>query len=289
MTQVTYRGIFPLALFFLMTFIGSAQAYLLTASQITRQMVKALGPPVTVTIHQKETLFRLPTSLQSEGDSLVFDEVVALAAPDRCHSVMTVHDKRVEQFSTAHVSFRVVDGVVTQTPERVSDHYRDLLQFRKASQLKKRLSDAGVDLLQTSLNRHDGGIAWVMGAAASDSLDRPQLWVDKETFLPLRWILWEGGANPQRIEIWYHHWFKHGDSFFPRRVAFYAQGRLFREIRVESVAPGKALPATLFNRAAYRKKSPVVPVPKLLQDDPSEKERQMKEIERILSSDPLAF
>lgn len=290
MPQVTHRRIFSFLLLFLMVSTGSAQAYLLSASQITRQMVKKLGKPVTVTLQQKETFFRPPAPLESEGELLVFDEVVELSVPDRFHSVMKIQGKKVEQFSTVKVWFRVVDGVVTETPERVADRYRDFLQFRRGSFLKKRLADAGVDLSLTSLNRHAGRIAWVMGATASDRVVRPQLWVDKETFLPLRWILLEGEKDPQQIEIWYRDWFKQGDAFFPRLVEFYAQGRLFREIRVESVTPGTPLSGALFKPATHSGKRRAVSSPVVTSDGSlSEKERQMKEIDRILSSDPLAF
>ena len=151
---------------------------------------------------------------EADGEPLVFDEVVRLAAPDRFHASVVTEGKKVEQFSTFKTWFRVVDGKATQGPERAADRYRDPLQFRSESLLKARLTAAGVDLSVTSLNRHAGRIAWVVGASPSDAAIRPQFWVDKESFLPMRWILFEGKENPRKVEIWYHGWFKQGNSFF---------------------------------------------------------------------------
>jgi hypothetical protein len=288
MLQVTHRRILPLVVFIFVVSASSAQAYLLSASQVTQRVVKKLGKPVTVTLQQKEIFFRSATTEVTEGENLVFDEVVQLAAPDRFHSVVTAEEKKVEQFSTFDTWFRVVDGVVAEGPERVADRYRDLLQFRRESLLKKRLLDAGVDLSVTSLNRHAGRIAWVLGASSSDRTVKPQFWVDKESFLPMRWILFEEESN-QKVEIWYHDWFKEGNALFPRRVEFYAEGRLFREIRVESVTAGKPLAAKLFDPATYSQKKPAPPKVEAPVSEPSAQERQMEEIERILSNDPLAF
>jgi len=289
MQRLTHRRILPFLLLFMMVSAGSAQAYLLTSSQITRQMVRKLGKPVTATIEQKEIFFRNATTEEAELENLVFDEVVRLAAPDRFHAAVTAEEKKVEQLSTFNTWFRVVDGAVIEGSERAADRYRDPLQFRRESLIEKRLTSAGVDLSATSLNRHAGRIAWVMGATASDRTVRPQFWVDKETFLPMRWILFEGQGEKQKVEIWYHDWFKQGNAYYPKRIEFYAEGRLFREIRVENVTAGKALSAKLFDRSTYTPKKPVEPKAEAPVSEPTEKERQMEEIERILSNDPLAF
>ncbi|BCS94791.1 hypothetical protein DSLASN_04230 [Desulfoluna limicola] len=289
MQRLTHRRILPFLLLFMMVSAGSAQAYLLTSPQITRQMVKKLGKPVTATIQQKESFFRSGATEETEAENLVFDEVVRLAAPDRFHAVVTADEKKVEQLSTFDTWFRVVDGAVIEGPERAADRYRDPLQFRQESLIEKRLTSAGVDLASTSLNRHAGRIAWVMGARASDRTVRPQFWVDKETFLPMRWILFEGQGDKQRVEIWYHDWFKQGNAYYPKHIEFYADGRLFREIRVESVTAGKPMSATLFDRSTYSPKKNAEPKANEKVAEPTEKERQMEEIERILSNDPLAF
>ena len=286
---MTHRRIVPLLLLFFMASAAPVHAYLLSATQITHQMVRKLGKPVTVSMTQKEVFFRNPTAPDADEEPLVFDEVVRFTAPDRFHASVVTDGKKVEQFSTFNTWFRVVDGKATQGPERAADRYRDPLQFRSESPIKARLTAAGVDLSVTSLNRHAGRIAWVVGASPTDTEVRPQFWVDKESFLPMRWVLFEGKKNPRKVEIWYHGWFKQGNSFFPKRVEFYADGRLFREIRVEKVSPAKALPAKLFDRAAHSgKKATVSPVATPAREL-TEQEKQMKEIERILSNDPLAF
>lgn len=289
MQQVTHRRV--LSFFFLLFIVGfavPAQAYLMTSSQIIRQMARKLGKPVTATIEQTDHFFPSAVTDEAEGEDLAFDEVVRLAAPDRFHSVVTAGEKRVEQYATFDTWFRVVDGVLAPGGERAADRYRDPLQFRRQSLLTKRLGDAGVDLSLTCLDRHAGRIAWVMGARPSDRQVRPQFWVDKESFLPMRWILFEGQGQAQ-VEIWYHDWFKQGNAMYPERIEFYAEGRLFREIRVKGVSAGKPLAAKLFDPARYAPEKSALPKGEDAAPEPSEEERQMEELERILSNDPLAF
>lgn len=289
MTQVTRRRVLSLFLLLFLASAGSAEAYLLSSSQITRQMVKKLGRPVTATLQQKELFFRRAQSETPDQENLVFHEVVTLSKPDRFHSVVTAGEKRVEQYSTFDTWFRVVDGELDpKGAERAADRYRDPLQFRRDSLMAQRLTDAGVDLSVTSLNRHAGRIAWVMGAKSADTTVRPQFWVDKESFLPMRWILFDK-KSAQQVEIWYHDWFKQGKAMYPARIEFYADGRLFREIHIEKVTAAKPLDAKLFDPARYAEKKDAPAKEAPAAPEASEKQRRMEELERILSNDPLAF
>jgi hypothetical protein len=63
----------------------------------------------------------------------------------------------------------------------------------EAARLTEHLRRQGVDFETTSLARDDNTIAEVIGAGPHDEL-KPQIWIDKNEFVPLRLILKSGGA-----------------------------------------------------------------------------------------------
>jgi hypothetical protein len=76
-----------------------------------------------------------------------------------------------------------------------------------------------------AFSRTDGRVAWVIGAEGSAG-QTPQVWVDKDDFLPLRFIREQDG---QLVDVRYRQWRSAaGGEFFPGRVETYVGGKLVR-------------------------------------------------------------
>ena len=126
----------------------------------------------------------------------------------------------------------VIDGKTSDEPESPYDHYKDLLLFRSREMLQERLSHLGVDAKISSLGRFQGNPAYVLGAQYPDETF-PQVWLDKNTFRPLRWII--TSQTQQRLEVRYLQWQKLEKTWYPMRIEFIADGNLVREIHVENI------------------------------------------------------
>lgn len=104
---------------------------------------------------------------------------------------------------TAPTSFATDrNGVVSSSPDMKSAALLlqlacPLLSSRgdegEAARLSEHLRGQGVDFETTSLARDENTIAEVIGAGPGE-LQKPQLWVDKDEFVPLRLISKVGGA-----------------------------------------------------------------------------------------------
>lgn len=70
---------------------------------------------------------------------------------------------------------------------------RDLDEL--SARLIKTLSNAGIDTLVTSLGRNEDQIVYIIGAQPWE-LDKPQLWLDKVSFLPVRTRLFTTASAP---------------------------------------------------------------------------------------------
>ncbi|MCG8472034.1 MAG: hypothetical protein MI742_09275 [Desulfobacterales bacterium] len=290
----TYLRLFFALFSFMVASHGAAEAYLLSTSQITQQMVKKLGRVKAVKLTETETFF----SAASEGaaEPRVVEGELTLQRPDRFYDLLFEGEKRVETYGTVDDWFRVVDGKRVEGSAGPSESYIEPLQLRSRDLFRAALLKWNVDVETTSLGRHNGRIAWVVGAKAfqPEMADAPQFWVEKESFLPMRWILpTSSGAT---LEVWYHDWFKQGNASWPGRIEFYRNGFLFREIRMADVKRTKALADHRFDAERYPLKGAVenqtplsAPPENPVEQPPSEGEKRLQELEEILSRDSLAF
>ena len=104
------------------------------------------------------------------------------------------------------------------------------------------LSRRGVALVDASLGRFDGQIAYVIGARAAEA--RPRLFVGKDTFQPLRLFAEEGGAlRDVRLLGWGS---PTGGDWFPRAAEVWDGDRAKLRFTTERAVANPKLPDLLF-------------------------------------------
>lgn len=155
--------------------------------------------------------------------------------------------------STPEAALTIVDGHVVSTAESPLMRYREPLLCRDRNLLAARLADMGVDTTVSSLGRLDGAVAYVVGARFPD-VSASQLWVAKETFLPLRLIINDRGTTP--VEARYSQWHKEGSSWFPMHIEIYRNHRLIQTICSHTVTQKSAFESGLFDIAALQRRYP---------------------------------
>ena len=85
---------------------------------------------------------------------------------------------------------------------------------------------------QTAVKRWNGGYAWVIGRDA----DKPQLWVEKDGFLPVRLLL--PNTDPNRdVEIQFNSQRSVGGFLYPHEVVLLSRGNSVLKEEVVSVVP----------------------------------------------------
>ncbi len=111
--------------------------------------------------------------------------------------------------------------------------------------LLEALARRGVKLDQTALGRADGRIAWVIGGQPGPKRAQPLAWFDKESFLPLRLAVQEGGALYEvRLVDWGS---PTGGDWFPRAVEVWEGEALLLRFSTEKAGANPRLPDTLFS------------------------------------------
>ena len=179
----------------------------------------------------------------------------------------------------------LIDGNSVPGATNRFDLYKDLLFYHSREELVERLFQLGVDVSISSLGRFEEKIAFVIGAEYPDE-SVSQVWIDQDTFLPLRWII--KGVDPagesDTMEIRYLIWWKTGKIRYPSRIEFYQDGNLVRVNQAINFEENATFSEELFD-IDYLKtvfpRSPAQPIVPGEPEEPSEVEKTIEEFRRI--------
>jgi hypothetical protein len=249
-----------LAILFCIATLGyqytSLHAYVLPGPFLLKLMIQNLGIADRLLVTQK--LILNDDNPNVSADEL--SETLKFVFPKTFRSdIVSKNIQRIRILSNNSV-FTVVDGKISDEPENPYDHYKDLILFRSREILQERLSNLGVDVNITSLGRFQGNLAYVLGAQYPDETS-PQVWLDKKTFLPFRWIM--TGNATQNLEVLYLDWKKLSQTWYPMHIEFFSNGTMVREVQVQKIEVNPAFLADVFDiqklKSLYPQDAPAEP------------------------------
>jgi len=219
-------------------------AYVLPGPYILKLMTQNLGKAKSLLVSQ--TLVIHDDTLQKSGVEL--SETLRYVFPEMFRS-----DTLSEQVNRIHVlskgkAVTVIDGKVADESDNRYDRYKNILLFKPGKMLQDKLSLLGVDVTVSSLGRFQGKPAYVLGARYPDETT-PQVWLDKDTFRPFRWIMTSKPEQSREnsLEVRYLEWQKFRNTWYPMRIEFFMAGILVREIHVQNVKINPSFSKKLFD------------------------------------------
>jgi len=228
--------------------------------------------------HYADETTMVPETMEMEG-SLRFIFSQAFRSDARSND-----SERIFIFSGGK-SLTLIDGNSVPGAANRFDLYKDLLFYHSREELVERLFQLGVDVSISSLGRFEEKIAFVIGAKYPDE-SVSQVWIDQETFLPLRWII--KGVDPavetDTLEIRYLIWWKIGKTRYPSRIEFYQDGNLMRVNQAINFEENAAFPEELFDIDYLKTVFPLAPAQPIVPGEPgepSEVEKTIEEFRRI--------
>ncbi len=249
-----------LAILFCLAILGfqhaSLHAYVLPGPFLLKLMTQNLGIADRLLVTQKLILHDDNPNMNTDELS----ETLTFKFPKTFRSdIVSENIQRIRILSN-RIVFTVIDGKISDEPENAYDHYKDLMLFRSREIIEERLSDLGVDVKVSSFGRFQGKPAYILGAQYPDET-APQVWLDKNTFLPFRWII--SGNATRNLEVLYLDWKNLNKTWYPMRIEFYSNGNLVREIHVQDIKVNPSFPDDLFDiqklTLLYPKDAPIEP------------------------------
>lgn len=255
----------------------SAEAYVLEGPHVLDLMTRKKSPPQTLLVEQQVVIEDPALSDQP----IELKEILRYSFPDTFRAD-TQHELTHRILVVAgRQALIVVDDQIISNQQGRFDHYKDVLLYRSQQLLHRALIAQHVDVGRTSLGRWDDHIVIVIGAQYPDE-SVSQLWVDKELFLPLRWIIVATDTSKDqeasRLEFIYRDWRKINKVWYPMQIETTLNQKRIRMVRVKTVKKDVVLDAELFNisnlMTLYEPAEPEEPQPKT--------ESELDEVERTI-------
>lgn len=314
------RLVFPYLVAVLVVFVAPIHAYVLQGPHVIDLMIENLGKAKSLFVSHKIIFYR--SGFVDDSEQLApgseskqsFDEVDISDGLLRTRDHYADETAEVPETMELEGSLRYIFSQAFRSDARSSDSerififsdgktltlidgnsvpgatnrfdlYKDLLFYHSREELVERLFQLGVDVSISSLGRFEGEIAFVIGAEYPDE-SVSQVWIDQDTFLPLRWII--KGVDPagesDTLEIRYLIWWKIGKIRYPSRIEFYQDGNLVRVNQAINFEENATFSEELFD-IDYLKtvfpRSPAQPIVPGEPEEPSEVEKTIEEFRRI--------
>jgi len=299
-------------------FISPIQAYVLQGRHVLDLMIARLGAAQSLFVAEKLIYYRVaapanpqnavtaedsqPSANTVDGnframqgqagnqDAVEAEEVELEGSLRFVFSQAFRSDVRSKNSERIHVTsggrtLTVIDGNIAPSVGNRFDLFKDILLYRSREALSERLLQMGVDVGVTSLGRFEDKIALVVGAEYPDESVN-QLWVEKDTLLPLRLIIkgGNGGGDSDTVEIRYLTWWKIGKTQYPSRIEFYQDDQLVCVSQAKNFEENPTFSQQLFDIDHMKRvypPAPTQPIAPVEPHEPSEIQKTINEFKRI--------
>ena len=240
------RLVLGLLLLGAMLVADTATAYILPSDTILRMVVekrRKLGI-VDMTVQ---------LTTETDGKSAPLEERIYIKDPERMRRVrqeeggakvtVQVEDKAAEGPENALKPLKAVPDLLPILLQPSGEELEQV-QERLVGVLKR----LGINTAIVTLGRLGSTIAYVIGGKANEA-EKPLLWIDKESFLPLKIVTTQKkDGRSERVEV---RWMEFGSAttgdWFPRILEVWKDGKRVQRSEVTKIEINKKVPDTLFS------------------------------------------
>jgi len=218
--------------------------YVLQGPHLLDLMIKEYGRAKRLLVSQKLIFYNSSRQI----GAVKINETLSYVFPEEFRSDILSENTQKIHVVSKDQTLTIIDGKIADDFQSVFDIYKDLILYRSRILLQKRLDMLGVDGSISSLGRFRGKIVYIVGAQYPDE-SAPQIWLNKDTFRPVRWIISKKAGNGRQdtTEFRYVEWKRFDNNWYPMRIEIYQNNTLLREIVVDHVEINPSFSEDLFN------------------------------------------
>jgi outer membrane lipoprotein-sorting protein len=236
--------IFFISIAVLLWFLVPANAYVLQGPHLLELMTQNMGTTKSLFVSQKLVLY---DDSFKEG-SIELKETIKYIFPEKFRSdIVSKNSKRIHVVSKG-ISLTVIDGKTVAGYETPFDRYKDIILYNSRPALVQKLAQLGINTSVVSLGRFEDKPVYILGAQYPDE-SVSQIWLNKETFRPFRWIInsKRSSGHIDILEVRYSKWRKIRKISYPMHIEFYQDDHLIRMIEADEIKVDPGFPAGLFD------------------------------------------
>ena len=236
--------IFFLSISILPLFFAPANAYVLQGPHLLELMTQNIGKTESLFVSQQLALY----DDSFKNGSIELKEALKFIFPEKFRSdVVSKNGKRIHVVSKGR-SLTIIDGKTVASHETIFDRYKDIILYNSRSALMQKLVRLGINTSVASLGRFENKPVYILGAQYPDE-SVSQIWINKETFRPFRWIISTERSNGgiDSLEVRYSNWRKIRKLSYPMHIEFYQDDQLIRTIKVDEIKVDPGISDALFD------------------------------------------
>ena len=221
-----------------------ANSYVLQGPHLLDLMIKKYGGAKRLLVSQKLIFY----DNSRQMGAVKINETLSYVFPEGFRSdILSENTQKIHVVSKGR-ALTIIDGKIADDFQSAFDIYKDLILYRSRTLLQKRLDMLGIDASISSVGRFRGKIVYIVGAQYPDE-SASQVWIDKDTFRPIRWIISKRAGNGRRnaIEFRYVQWKMFNNNWYPIRIEIYQDDTLLREIVVDNIDTTPSFSEDFFN------------------------------------------
>jgi hypothetical protein len=229
---MTKKLVFSIFIIFLFLFSGTGHTFVPEAQHLLYLVINKIKQPVGIEVWQTRKLLNYQNSEQAYFE---FEEKLIYSYPNQLRSQIISESMANFSVESDFEFIKVAKGVITSHNKSMIDLYSDVLLYRDHETLLNQLALSGIDTTKISFQRYNDTICYVIGTPPEQTREKnsefPGLWIEKETFLPLRYLVEKNG---KRVEFFYKNWQKVSKTFYPMQVHIFLDNRLVSMLNVNS-------------------------------------------------------
>ncbi|WP_457553624.1 hypothetical protein [Desulfobacula sp.] len=231
--------IFSVLFFILLS--GMCEAFVPQAPHLLNLVIKKIKRPVGIEAYQTKKILNYK---DTEKEFLELKEKLYFLYPNRLRSDI-VSDTRTSFSVESDFKFvKVMDGIIVSHDKPLVDMYTDILLYRDHESLLTQLNLAGIDTSKVSFQRYKDTICYVIGRPLEKGKPFAGLWIEKDTFLPLKYVVKKDGML---VEFFYYNWQQFSKTFYPMQVSVFLENQLFAMVNVKSIELKSGFSLSLFD------------------------------------------
>ncbi|MBU1343869.1 MAG: hypothetical protein KKE44_17220 [Proteobacteria bacterium] len=237
------RVLAAVSILFFTLLSGMGEAFVPTTPHLLHLVMEKIKQPVGIEAYQTKKIINYK---DTEKGVVELEEKLSFLYPNRFRSQI-ISDTTTGFSVESEFRFIKVMGAVTVSQEKAPvDLYTDILLYRDSELLLDQLTLAGVDTTVVSFQRYNDTICYVIGRSLEKGKPFAGLWIEKDTFLPIKYVVEKNGWV---IEFFYKNWQQISKTWYPMQGNIFLDKQLFAIIDVNTIDLTSNFSLSLFDIA----------------------------------------
>ncbi len=255
-------------LFFILLY-GMGEAFVPQTPHLLYLVIEKIKQPVGIEAFQIKKILNYQ---EIDPPFFEFEEKLIYSYPKQFRSEIISNTTTSFSIESDFNFVKVTDGINTSESKSPVDQYTDILLYRDYETLMNQLINSGVDTKKVVFRRYKDSICYVIGQPIEKGKPFASLWIEKETFLPIKYVVEKEGWI---VEFFYNNWQRVSKTWYPMQISIFLDRQLFSMIHVKTFDLKAGFSKDLFDIEHIKKVFPKNEIESL-----DENERQVEELNK---------